>query len=116
MQAALQFRWRGVVPGREKDSMKFAGDTNAHWGAHAENGRCKPPVWWMGQGHAGNILAVEGEHDQLFELVMAPDTQRLIARGDQILEDFCWEMYHVGEGAEAFVSTWFEVAGELGNL
>ena len=68
------------------------------------------------RGTRGNILAVEGEHDQLLELVMAPDTQRLIALGDQILEDFCWEVYHVGEGAEAFVSTWFEVAGELGNL
>jgi hypothetical protein len=70
----------------------------------------------MGQGHGGNILAIEGEHDQLLELVMAPDGQRLIARGDQILEDFCWEVYRVGEGAEAFVTTWFEVAGELGNL
>ena len=116
MQAALHFRWRGVVPGREKDSMQFAAETNAYWGGHAEAGHCQPPAWWMGQGHAGNILVIEGDQNQLFDLVMTPDSQRLIARGDQLLKDFCWEMFHTGDGAEAYMQTWFEVAGELGSL
>jgi len=96
--------------------MQFAADTNAHWGAYAEEGRCHAPAWWMGQGHAGNVLVIEGERDQLFELVMTPDSQKMIVRGDQILEGFCWEMYHVGDSAEAFMQAWFEVAGELATV
>lgn len=112
MDAALVVTWSEPIPGREKQALDYAAESDAYWNQRASEGRCSPPEWFVFTSGNGMWL-VKGDREALLALFLSPESQRLATEGELLLQDFTCEFVRTGPAAEAHVREYAEVARQL---
>jgi len=115
MNAALVVTWKVPFPGRERQALGFAAESNDYWGNLAAEGKCTAPEWYfLPDGWA--MWIVRGERQALDELVAAEQTARLLARGLLLMDGWQYRLADTGSGAERFLTAYTAVSSELGFI
>jgi hypothetical protein len=109
MEAAFIITWKVPFPGREKQALQLAADSEKYWGPMAEQGRCTKPEWYFLPQGIG-MWMVKGERKDLEELTESPESRHLLIRGGLLLEDWQFGLAQTGTGAEQYMA---EYAKEL---
>jgi hypothetical protein len=87
MKAAMVVKWTTPVPGREKAAVAYGREVDNFWGKKATEGLCTEPKWfWALTGE--NMWFVEGEYDALLGILATPESQKLLAKGSILAQDF----------------------------
>ena len=114
MDSALVATWRTSVPGREKSALDYGLEVNEYWGKLAADGKCSEPEMFFFSGHA--MWMVKGAPDTLGQLYGADATQRLLTKGQLLLEEFASELVKTGNAANEFLLQYAGVGQELGLI
>lgn len=111
MKAASIVRWTVPVPGREKQAIEYGREVDEFWGKQAADGRCSEPEWfWAPRGESYWI--VKGDLEQLLMISATPESQRLLYKGQLLMQDFGYDLYV--HGREEALKPFEDVAKELG--
>jgi hypothetical protein len=107
VDAAIVMRYRGVVPGRELDYMRFGDEAGDFWRRMAAAGRCSEPEFFVSFGNEG-MYVIRGDFAALTDLLQTPEAQRLFARMRPLMPDFEVDMMLTGAAADRFSEYWLE--------
>jgi len=115
VQAALVVTWTRTVVGREQLALDYGLEVKEYWAKLAAEGKCSPPeLFFFSDGHG--LWMVKGDVDTLWSIHVEEATQRLVAKGQLLLEDFAFDFVITGEDAEAYMLTMAAVGQDLGVL
>jgi hypothetical protein len=115
MDSALVVTWTWPIPGREKKALDYAVEVKEYWGKFAAEGKCSPPeVFFLSNGHG--LWMVTGDLDTLTSIHLAEETQRLVTKGQFLLQDFAFDFATTGKDAEESMLTLAAVGEELGLI
>ncbi len=115
MNSAFVVRWVRPVPGREKAALDYAVEVNEHWGKLAADGRCSEPEMFFLPDGTG-IWIVRGDREALAVDIATDTSERLIARGQLLLEGFRFDLAVTGGAAERYLLGYAAEAAALGVL
>lgn len=113
MKAALVLQWRGVVPGREQQSLEFARESEEFWSKRAEEGKCSKPTWFISLDASG-IWFVTGEVGDLMEIEMSEAGQKMSAKATMLLNDAHLGIYLAGDAVAQQMANFQAATNELG--
>ena len=112
MDAAIIVTWSEPIPGREKQALAYAAESNEYWGKLAAEGKCSAPEWFLfGGGHG--LWIVKGDRDPLLALFMGPQSQRLSTKGELLLQGYTCEFAQTGSAVDAHLRDYAGVGKEL---
>jgi hypothetical protein len=101
--------------GREKLALDYGLEVKEYWTKLAAEGKCSPPeLFFFSDGHG--LWIVKGDIDSLWSIHVEEATQRLVTKGQLLLQDFAFDFVTAGKDAEAYMLTVEEVGQELGVL
>jgi hypothetical protein len=113
MDAALVVTWTAPLPGREKMALEYGAEVAEYWGKLAAEGKCSPPeMFFFSNGHG--LWFVKGDIDTLWSIHVQEATQRLVRKGQLLLQDFAFDFPTAGRAADEYVAGYAAVAQELG--
>jgi hypothetical protein len=115
MQVAMVVRWKHPYVGREKQALEYGVEVQEFWRQHAQAGRTGEPEMFFCSSGTG-MWMVRGDRSTLDEVWNSDASQRLLAKGTLLLEDFGWEVAIAGPSAEEYMGRYAAVGGELGLL
>ena len=113
MDAAFVVSWATPHLGREKMALDYGAEVNEYWGGLAAEGKCSQPEMFFFSRGTGQWM-VKGDRDTLQSLVMAEPSQRLLAKGALLLQDFAFDLAIAGKASDDYMVTYAGVAQELG--
>lgn len=112
MDTALVVNFKMPFPGRERQALDYASEVDGYWGRLASEGKCSPPEsFFFETGHG--LWVVKGERDTLLALQAEEATQRLIIKGELLLQDFSAEIVKTGTAAQEYLLRYAGVGQEL---
>lgn len=112
MDTAIVVTWKMPFPGREKLALDYGAEVNDYWGKFAAEGKCsQPEIFFFETGHG--LWMVKGDRDTLVALDAAEATQRLMVKGELLLQDFSAEIVKTGRAAEEHLLRYAGVGQEL---
>ena len=101
--------------GRETLSLDYGLEIKEYWTKLAAEGKCSPPeLFFFSDGHG--LWMVKGDIDSLWSIHIEEATQRLVAKGQLLLQDFTFDFVSTGKDGEAYMRTAAAVGQELGVL
>jgi hypothetical protein len=113
MDAALVVTWTAPLPGREKAALDYRTEVWEYWGKLAAEGKCsQPEIFLFSDGHG--LWMVKGDIDTLWSIHVQETTQRLVRKGQLLLQDFAFDFPTTGKAADEYVAGYAAVAQELG--
>ncbi|MGB9375810.1 MAG: hypothetical protein WCA82_16795 [Jiangellales bacterium] len=113
MNAALVYKWSGVVPGREAAGRQLMEDANRFWDKAVADGRVTDSAWYIGGGLGFQLAIVRGEMEALLALAATPELQMLNMRAALINQDLQMGYLITGDAVDPMMDVWTEVAGQL---
>lgn len=116
--AALIATWGNTARGREAKALEVFMDFLTFWGKKAADGKCsEPEVFFNADGSEG-ISIVKGKSDALAEIVESEDYEKLIAKGQLIVDGLKTHLYFGGSEEEITRGTriFAEAGNELGYM
>jgi hypothetical protein len=114
MDCAAIATWKMAFPGREKLALDFGLECNAYWEKLAAEGKCSAPETFMYSDRG--MWMVKGDPDTLRELIETDEVQRLLAKGNLLLQDWAWEYAKTGDAATGHLMRYAGVGQELGLI
>jgi hypothetical protein len=114
MDSALIVTWRTPIPGREKAALDYAVEVNEYWGKLAADGKCSEPEMFFLSDYG--MWMVKGTTDTLWQLYGAEASQRLLRKGQLLLDHFTYELVKTGDAAAGFMLQFADLAKELSLL
>lgn len=113
MDTAFVITWSVPFPGRERQALELAGESEEFWGKMAAEGRCSQPEWFFFPNGTG-MWMVKGEAQQLWELAESQEGRRLRTRGALLLQDWRYSFAESGAGAQRFMTEYAAALDSLG--
>jgi hypothetical protein len=99
--------------GREQLALDYGREVNEYWTKLAAAGKCSPPeLFFFSNGHG--LWMVKGDIDTLWSIHVEEATQRLLTKGQLLLEDFAFDFVTTGKDAEEYMLSVAAVGEELG--
>jgi hypothetical protein len=90
-------------------------EVKEYWTKLAAQGKCSPPeVFFFSNGDG--LWMVKGDIDTLWSIHVEEATQRLLTKGQLLLQDFAFDFVTTGNDAEAYMLTVAAVGQDLGVL
>jgi hypothetical protein len=103
------------VVGREKLALDYGVEVEEYWTKQATEGKCSPPkLFFFSNGHG--LWMVEGDIDTLWSIHVEEATQRLVTKGQILLQDFAFDFVTTGKDAEEYMLTLAAVGEDIGVL
>jgi hypothetical protein len=115
MHVAMIVHWRSPYPGREARALEYGAEVNDYWGKLAAEGKCTSPEMFFSTTGLGTWM-VKGDRETLEALAASDASQRLLAKGAFLLEDFGWEFHLTGDAADEYMTRYAAVGSELGII
>jgi len=113
MQAAIVYRWSGVVPGREAASKELMNDINAFSDKSVADGAITDYAWYLSAQGGIHLFVVRGEMEQLTAMAASPEMLVFNTRGGLINKDFSWGYYATGDSVVALADLFYGSAAQL---
>lgn len=111
--AAVVTTWGAPVAGREGKSLEVFMEFVQFLGKHAAEGRCQPPEIFFASDGSGGMAVVKGKSDALAEIWESEENEKVIAKGQMIVQDLKSHWYYGGTDEEMQRGT--RVFAEAGN-
>jgi hypothetical protein len=103
------------MAGREKLALDYGVEVKEYWSELAAEGKCSPPeLFFFSNGHG--MWMVKSDIDILWSIHVKEATQRLVAKGQLLLQDFTFDFVSTGKDGEAYMRTAAAVGQDLGVL
>lgn len=100
MNGAVVISWGPPVRGRETKALEVFGQALAHFDALAKNGRVHSHHEYIAvtgnTGKVGGFQIVDGEITELQKILTEDNTQRLLIRAQNIVENFTVQVFQGG--------------------
>jgi hypothetical protein len=101
--------------GREKLALDYGLEVKEYWTKLAAEGKCtRPELFFFSNGHG--LWMVKGDIDTLWSIHVQEASQRLITKGQLLLDDFAFDFVTTGTDAEKYMLTVAAVSQDLGVL
>ncbi|MDA8302373.1 MAG: hypothetical protein M0005_12740 [Actinomycetota bacterium] len=113
MDAAIVVSWKLPFPGREKEALDYAREVNEYWGNLAAEGKCSQPEMFFFETDGRGLWIVKGDREVLEGLVVAEAAERLMVKGELLLQDFSSEIAKAGKASEEHMLRYAGVGEEL---
>mgnify|MGYP003527512573 FL=1 len=115
--AALVTTFGSIVRGREAKSLEVFQGFLTFLGKQAAEGRCSPPEPFFATDASSGMVIVRGKTDALAEITDSEEYDKLLAKGQMVVEDLKIHWYLTGdEEIERGTRIFAEAAGELGYM
>jgi hypothetical protein len=115
--AALVSTWGPPISGREGKSLEVFMEFVQFIGKHAAEGRCQPAEVYFAVDGSGGMAVVRGKTDALAEISESEENEKLLAKGQMIVEDLKTHWYYTGdEEMQRGTRIFAEAAGEMGYM
>ncbi len=114
--AALVTTFGSTVRGREAKSLEVFTEFLTFLGKQAAEGRCSQPEPYFAADESNGMVIVRGRTDALAEITESEEYEKLLVKGQLIVEDLKVHWYVTGEEIERGMRIYAEAAGELGYL
>ena len=122
MNGAIVLSWGTPVRGREAKSLEVFGQALAYFDALAKKGRVHNHHEYISLtgnvGKLGGFQIVDGELGELQKILTEEETQKLIYRAENIVENFTVQLFVGGNetSIQQSMTRWMEVLTEQGYL
>jgi hypothetical protein len=114
---ALITTWGRPVTGREAKSLEVFMEFLGFWSNRAAEGRCSPPEPFFAADGSGGLAVVRGKTDALGEIADSEEYERLLSKGQFIVDDLKVHLYITGEEEiQRSTRVFAEAGGELGYM
>ena len=115
--AALVTTWGSTVRGREAKSLEVFTEFLTFLGKRAADGKCSPPEAFFASDGSNGMTIVRGRTDSLAEITESEEYEKLLAKGQMIVEDLKVHWYLTGDDElERGMRIFAEAGGELGYM
>jgi hypothetical protein len=92
-------------------ALEFGLECNAYWEKLAAEGKCSAPEMFICSDRL--MWMVKGDPDTLREPIETDEVQRLLAKGNLLLQDWAWEYVKTGDAATEHLMRYAGVGQEL---
>jgi hypothetical protein len=107
--------WTRPIAGREKLALDYGVEVKQYWTRLAAEGKCSPPeLFFFSNGHG--LWMVKGDIDTLWSIHVEEATQRLLTKGQLLLQDFAFDFVTTGNDAGEYMLTVAAAGEDLGVL
>jgi hypothetical protein len=110
MKAAMVVKWTTPFPGRERLAIAYGREVDEFFEKKAADGFCTEPKWFFAPT-GESLWLIEGEDAALLGILAMPETQKLLAKGPIIVQDFGYGLYRTGR--EEMFELYEEVLSDL---
>jgi hypothetical protein len=101
--------------GRDKLALDHGVEVKEYWTKLAAVGKCTPPeLFFFSDGHG--LWMVKGDIDTLWSIHVEEASQRLVTKGQLLLDDFAFDFVTTAKDAETYMLTVAAVGQDLGVL
>jgi hypothetical protein len=115
--AAVITTWGRPVIGREAKSLEVFMDFLTFWAKQAADGKCSEPEPFFATDASSGLAIVRGKSDALNEILDSEEYERLVTKGQFIVEDLKVHMYLAGdEEVQRGTRIFAEAGNELGYM
>lgn len=113
---AIVCRWGPAVRGREAKSLEVFGDALKYWEELAKEGRIIAHREYFSTMNNGGFAIIEGLVPELQAMMSEDEYLRLNMRAENIVEDFCIELYLGGsdQTVSEMTAMFLETLNDLG--
>lgn len=115
--AAVISTWDTPARGREGKALEVFMELMAFWGQKAAEGKCEPPEVFFAMDGSHGVFVLKGKSDALMEVQESDEGQKLLSKGQMIVEGLKSHWYFAGDdevqrGTQLFV----QAGSELGYM
>lgn len=114
--AALVTTFGYPVPGREAKSLEVFTEFLTFLGKQAAEGRCSQPEPFFAADTSNGMVIVRGRSDALAEITDSEEYEKLLSKGQMVVEDLKIHWYFTGEEIDRGMRIFAEAGGELGYM
>ncbi len=115
--AAIVSTWGATVPGREAKSLEVFMELMQTLSKWAAEGKCSPLELFFNADGSERMSIVKGKSDVLLELWESDENQKLLAKGNMIVQNLKSHFYYTGDEEIQRGTQLFAQAGnELGLM
>jgi hypothetical protein len=104
------------VRGREAKSTEVFTEFLTFLGKQAAEGRCSQPEPYFAADTSNGMVIVRGRSDALAEITESEEYDKLLAKGQMIVEDLKVRWYLTGDEIERGLRIFAEAGSELGYM
>jgi hypothetical protein len=104
------------VRGREAKSTEVFTEFLTFLGKQAAEGRCSQPEPYFASDTSNGMVIVRGRSDALAEITESEEYDKLLAKGQMIVEDLKVRWYLTGDEIERGLRIFAEAGSELGYM
>jgi hypothetical protein len=113
MDAAIIVSWKLPFPGREKEALDYVREVQEYWGKLAAEHKCSQPETFFFETSGRGLWIVTGDRETLETLVIAEGAERLMVKGELLLQDFSSEIVKAGKASEEHLLRYAGLGQEL---
>jgi hypothetical protein len=116
---AVVIRWGAGVTGREAKGLEVFGAAVERFEQLAKSGRIHSHKEYFAlTGHSGGFMIIEGDVDELQNLLVEPETLALNAKAEAIVSDFEIQLYAGGsdQAVQEVMGTYMTSLQEIGYM
>lgn len=114
--AALVTTFGRPFVGREAKSLEVFTEFLTFLGKQAAEGRCSQPEPFFAADASNGMVIVRGRSDALAEITDSEEYEKLLSKGQMVVEDLKIHWYLTGEEIERGMRIFAEAGGELGYM
>jgi hypothetical protein len=114
--AALVTTFGSPVRGREAKSLEVFTEFLTFLGKQAAEGKCSQPEPFFATDSSNGMVIVRGKTDALAEITDSDEYDKLLAKGQMVVEDLKINWYLTGEEIDRGMRIFAEAGGELGYM
>ena len=115
--AALVSTWQSTVRGREAKALEVFMEFLQYWGKQAAEGKCSQPETFYNYDGSEGMTIVRGRSDALMEMWESDEAQKLISKGQLIVDGLKAHLYYTGDTEITNgMSLYSQAAAELGYM
>jgi hypothetical protein len=114
--AALVTTFGYPVRGREAKSLEVFTEFLTFLGKQAAEGRCSHPEPFFAADTSNGMVIVRGRSDALAEITDSEEYEKLLSKGQMVVEDLKIHWYLTGEEIDRGMRIFAEAGGELGYM
>jgi hypothetical protein len=104
------------VRGREAKSLEVFTEFLTFLGKQAAEGRCSQPESYFSADTSTGMVIVRGRSDALAEITESEEYDKLLAKGQLVVEDLKVRWYLTGEEIDRGMRIFAEAGSELGYM
>jgi hypothetical protein len=104
------------VRGREAKSLEVFTEFLTFLGKQAAEGRCSQPESYFAADTSTGMVIVRGRSDALAEITESEEYDKLLAKGQLVVEDLKVRWYLTGEEIDRGMRIFAEAGSELGYM